>query len=139
MVALVNRKDPHHEICMTVLGTLRDAPLLTTWACIAEAMYLLWRAGRHPAQQELWDYIAEGIVEIHANSRSEIGRMIDLMARYHDMPMDLADASLVAASESLHKNVVFSLDSDFYVYRKADGSTFTAIPDEVARGGGRSR
>jgi predicted nucleic acid-binding protein len=102
-------------------------------------MYLLYRAGKHPAQDELWRYLDGDIINVHSHTRAETARMRDLMARYRNMPMDLADASLVAASEALLQEVVFSLDSDFYVYRKADGGTFTVIPGDVSRAGRRSR
>ncbi|MCG3163996.1 MAG: hypothetical protein JMDDDDMK_05455 [Acidobacteria bacterium] len=50
-----------------------------------------------------------------------------LMAQYADTPMDLADASLVAAAESLALRRVFTLDDDFYIYRLADGSTLEIV------------
>ena len=50
------------------------------------------------------------------------------MARYRDTPMDLADASLIALAERLALRRVFSLDSDFYVYRLRDGSALDVIP-----------
>lgn len=40
LVALVNRNDPHHAPCLTVLKRLPAAPLVTTWPCFTEAMYL---------------------------------------------------------------------------------------------------
>ena len=51
-----------------------------------------------------------------------------LMAQYQDVPMDLADASLVAAAEEQNLRVVFTLDSDFLIYRLAHGGTFTVVP-----------
>ena len=46
------------------------------------------------------------------------------MEQYSDTPMDLADASLVATAEALHLTRIFTLDSDFYVYRIKDTGTF---------------
>jgi predicted nucleic acid-binding protein len=54
--------------------------------------------------------------------------MAALMAQYRDTPMDLADASLVAVAESLRLRRVFTIDSDFYVYRLADGSALEVLP-----------
>jgi len=42
--------------------------------------------------------------------------------------MDLADASLVAVAERLGIKRLFTLDSDFYIYRLADGSALECIP-----------
>ena len=50
------------------------------------------------------------------------------MDKYRDLPMDLADASLVAVAEERGLSRVFTLDSDFRVYRLARGRSFTVIP-----------
>ncbi len=49
------------------------------------------------------------------------------MEKYRDVPMDLADASLVAAAERLSLNRIFTLDSDFYVYRLYDKDAFDVL------------
>jgi predicted nucleic acid-binding protein len=51
LVALFDKGDPHHARCVATLASLPDAPLLTTWPCLAEAMYLLAR-GFGPAVQD---------------------------------------------------------------------------------------
>jgi len=50
------------------------------------------------------------------------------MEKYSDIPMDLADASLVAAAESLGLRRVFTLDSDFRVYRIGGSTPFEVVP-----------
>jgi len=50
------------------------------------------------------------------------------MEKYRDTPMDLADASLVAAAETSGLNRVFTLDSDFRVYRLKDTTPFEVVP-----------
>ena len=42
--------------------------------------------------------------------------------------MDLADASLVVVAESRTLRRVFTTDSDFYLYRLADGSALEVVP-----------
>ena len=54
--------------------------------------------------------------------------MRELMAKYSNVPMDLADAALVAAAEALGTGRIFSIDSDFYVYRLADGTALDVVP-----------
>ena len=54
--------------------------------------------------------------------------MAVLMDKYNDRPMDLAAASLVAAAERLGSQRIFTLDSDFHIYRLADGSALECIP-----------
>ena len=58
----------------------------------------------------------------------EVDRMALFMAKYHDRPMDLADASLVVAAERLGARRIFTLDRDFHVYRLSDGTALEPIP-----------
>jgi hypothetical protein len=51
-----------------------------------------------------------------------------LMERYSDTPMDLADASLVAAAETLGLRRIFTLDSDFHFYRIGGSAPFEVVP-----------
>lgn len=53
LVALVNRNDPNHRRCLDVTRLLPAEPLVTTWPCFTEAMYLVFQAGGYPAQAEL--------------------------------------------------------------------------------------
>ena len=117
LVALVDRDDPHHARCLAALQTLPAQPLLTTWPCLTEAMYLLWRAGGLPAQDELWGYLADGLVVLHIPAATEWERIRTLMQQYHDAPMDLADAALVTAAERCQLRRIFTLDRHFYAYR----------------------
>ena len=49
------------------------------------------------------------------------------MTQYSNIPMDLADASLIAAAESLDLRRVFTFDSDFYIYRLINGNVLEII------------
>lgn len=65
---------------------------------------------------------------LHAANEAECERMKVLMEKYKDLPMDLADASLVAVAESQKIKRIFTLDSDFFVYRLYDKDAFDVIP-----------
>lgn len=105
-----------------------SGPLTTTWPCLVEAMHIVYRRGGHPARQKLWALRLSSQLEFHLPSDDEIDRMAELMDRYHDLPMDLADASLVAAAERLGVRKLFTLDGDFRVYQLTDGSTLDLVP-----------
>jgi predicted nucleic acid-binding protein len=61
-------------------------------------------------------------------SNPEVERMALLMDKYRDLPMDLADASLIVVAETQSLRRVFTLDNDFRVYRLADGSALEVVP-----------
>ena len=50
------------------------------------------------------------------------------MRRYDDRPMDLADALIVAQAQRLDDLDVLSFDSDFLIYRTADGRAMRRVP-----------
>ncbi|HEU4454274.1 MAG TPA: hypothetical protein VFR81_14495 [Longimicrobium sp.] len=102
--------------------------MITTWACLTEAMHLLGRAGGLMAQDKLWELVARGRVALHVPAEEEWQRMRALMRQYYDAPMDLADASLVAAAESLELRHIFTLDSHFRAYRLKSGHAFNIVP-----------
>lgn len=79
-------------------------------------------------QRLLWRYVRSGGLALYAPSASKISRAEVLMEKYRDTPMDLADAVLVAAAETLSLSQVFTLDSHFYAYRTADGEAFMIVP-----------
>lgn len=128
LVALLDADDPAHTTYITAAEQLPADPMLTTWACFTEAMYLLGSVGGYRYQAALWELRATGRLVLHDLTASEADRMAALMAQYQDTPMDLADASLIVVAESRVLRRVFTIDSDFYVYRLADGSALEVIP-----------
>jgi hypothetical protein len=128
LVALADLSDAHHARCSAALTQFPVAGLITTWACLAEAMYVLGRELGWRGQDALWEWIGEGAVNLHDTAEGEGRRMRTLMRVYADTPMDLADASLVAASETLNLRRVFTVDRHFYIYRQQQGYAFEVVP-----------
>lgn len=79
-------------------------------------------------QQLLWRYISEKALMLHHLEETEQKRMCELMEQYQDVPMDLADASLVAIAEALNQRSIFTLDNDFYIYRLFGNQPFEVVP-----------
>jgi len=127
LFVLFNRKDSNYLRCVSALPLL-SGPLVTTWPCFTEAMYLLGRDLGYPAQDQLLAYITDGLLQIHFQTEKDCDRMRALMKTYQDAPMDLADASLVVAAETLGLRQLFTQDRHFYAYRLADGSALEVMP-----------
>jgi predicted nucleic acid-binding protein len=128
MVALVDKSDEHHARCTAMMRRLPPRPLVTTWPCFTEAMYLLGRRGGFRSQNELWKIVAKGLVELDVPDPAEWERMRELMTRYEDLPMDIADASIVSAAERLKTSVVFTIDGHFHAYRIHGRDAFEVVP-----------
>jgi predicted nucleic acid-binding protein len=128
LVALIDRRQGEaHDNCRAIVDNLRDT-LHTTWPCVTEAMYLAHKIGGWQMQGILWRLLASAAFDFCPIDRSLSARMETLMARYRSVPMDMADASLVVAAERLGVRRIFTLDSDFLIYRFDDGGCFDVIP-----------
>ena len=125
LVALLDRGEPEHARVVETLGVL-SGRLVTTWPVLTEAMYLVYRAGGWMGQRHLWALVLSERLEILALTNG-LERMHSLMDKYHDTPMGLADASLVAAAEVTGCRRVLTLDSDFRVYRIGDRVEFDLV------------
>jgi len=128
IVAILDRDDSSHVKCVRAASQLPPGPMLTSWPCFVEAMYLLGAVGGYPYQAELWRLLATGRLALHDLLPGQIDRAAELMRKYQDRPMDLADASLVATAEARSLSAVFTLDGDFRIYRLANGATLDLIP-----------
>ena len=114
-VALFDPKDPSHKRCREVLKTLRE-PLVTTIPVLTEAFHML-SPGSIGADR-LRDFIAHRGAAVWFFDAASLQRAFELMEQYADHPMDLADASLIAAAEAFSANKVFTIDrQDFQTYR----------------------
>jgi hypothetical protein len=60
--------------------------------------------------------IAEGVLATPFQLSEHSGEVLELVERYANIPMSLADACLVRMSELIPNAVVFTLDSDFRIY-----------------------
>jgi len=115
LVALFDPSDRDHARCRGELATLGRCRLCTTLASVTEATHLLGFSTR--AQVALLTWVAVQSVVVEQLGPEEVGRAAALMEKYSDVPMDFADAALVILAERLGTRRVFTLDSDFNVYR----------------------
>jgi predicted nucleic acid-binding protein len=116
LVALLNRRERHHQWCREQFKLLRP-PLLTSEAVISEGCFLLQDiAGGTDALLEL---LSRGVVTIPFTLMDELPAVARLVARYGSVPMSLADACLVRMSEQYADSRIFTLDRHFRIYRKS--------------------
>jgi predicted nucleic acid-binding protein len=84
LVALLDADDPAHTACVAAAGQLPAGPLLTTWVCFTEAMYLLGSVGGYRYQAALWELRTAGRLVLHDLTSAEADRMAALMGQYRD-------------------------------------------------------
>jgi predicted nucleic acid-binding protein len=129
LVAFFDKDDRYHTLCVELFKEIKE-PLVTTWPVLTECFYLLnfsWEV-----QDSLWLFIQRGGVEIYPIEKDLLIRCHELMKQYRNLPMDLADATLVAWADVFSISKIFTLDhKDFSIYRFKQKKRFTIIPSKV--------
>jgi predicted nucleic acid-binding protein len=92
---------------------------------------LLGDAGGWTAQRALWQMVERKALQLVDLAPDEVQRARVLMEKYQDVPMDLADATLVATAEARRVRRIFTLDSDFQIYRLRGRISFELVPNSV--------
>jgi uncharacterized protein len=112
LIALLNRQDGHHRWAAT---RVRDhqPPWKTCDAVLSEAFFVLGASGA-----ALDALLRRGAVAPAFDLGTELDRVLDLMKKYKDVPMSLADACLVRMTEIVADPLVLTTDADFRLYRR---------------------
>jgi predicted nucleic acid-binding protein len=132
LVALLNRRDRHHEWVRGLLDTI-EPPIFTCEAVVSEACFLL--RGLPGGQDAVLELLARDIVRVEFDLAAEVGSLRALMKRFADVPMSLADACIVRMTEQGPRSVVVTLDGDFRIYRRNRRQIIPTIMPAF-RGGG---
>ncbi len=86
----------------------------------------------HNGEQDVLTMIASGVLQIDFSLSAEVESVMSLMKKYENVPMSLADACLVRMCELEKGSAIFTLDSDFRIYRKNRNAKIPLIiPDEI--------
>jgi predicted nucleic acid-binding protein len=125
LIALFDPKDGHHDRCVRTLRGIRET-ISTTTPVLTEAFHMLGPGSL--GSDRLREFIEKNGLTIWFLDRPALTRAFELMELYADHPMDLADASLVVAAESLATRKVFTIDrKDFETYRVRRGHRHYAM------------
>ena len=114
LVALFDRDDPAHERALAWMQRF-SGRLVSTLAVVTEVVYLLDFSPQ--VQVNFLRWLARGALALQQLSETDFERIAEVMDKYHDLPADFADATLIAVCERLDIREVASLDSDFDIYR----------------------
>ncbi len=114
LIALFDKSDSYHTQAITFLKSFKGT-LFTTWPVITEASHLLGFSVK--AQISLLEWINRGGLHLVEIEPYHIPRLVELSEKFKDVPMDLADATLIIAAETNNFKEIATIDSDFYIYR----------------------
>jgi predicted nucleic acid-binding protein len=127
LVAFLDKSDRFHQWTVETWKKLR-APLFTCEAVITESCFLLQNI--YGSENPILSLLESEVIKISFNLSEEVPEIKQLMKQYKSVPMSLADACLVRMSELTRGSSVFTLDSDFRIYRQYKNQVIPVIMPE---------
>lgn len=115
LVALLDARDRHHEWAVAQWGDI-EPPLLTCESVISEACFLLDQTSAGSAG--IFEMLLRKAIALSFRLDEHVKEVHELRAKYSDVPMSVADASLVRMAEQFNRSAMLTLDTDFKIYRK---------------------
>ncbi|BAZ36850.1 hypothetical protein NIES4101_27700 (plasmid) [Calothrix sp. NIES-4101] len=126
IVAILSPSDNYHNDCVEALKLLTP-PLLTTWAVLTEAHYLL--RDHRQAINALFRCFKSGLFLLEEIPSKALGSIHEFMDKYSDLNPQIADVSIMYLAEERGISNIFTLDKrDFSVYRFSDKTAPIIIP-----------
>jgi len=126
LLAYLDHDDRWHRRCLDTFDQLQ-LPLFSSTAVLTELFYLIGDNRRQVTRA--WGFIRSGAVTVLAISDADLPELDGLMAKYHDRPMDFADATLVHLAHRESLSTVFTIDhNDFETYRIGGRKRFRIVP-----------
>ncbi len=113
IIALYRKNDQYHEKALNFIKNYQGR-LITSWPVIAEVMHEL---SRPDIQEKFLLWIERGGLEIADQDQRSVSGLVKLIRKYSDIPMDLADATLMLYAEETGIKEIATIDSDFHIYR----------------------
>lgn len=128
LVAYFDKSDRHHPRVADAVEA-DDGPFVVSPYVVAELDYLLGTRRGVDAQLAALSELAGGAWDLPTFGSAELASAADVVQRYHDQRIGVADASLVILAERYETTRLLTLDRrHFSVVRARDGSAFTILP-----------
>lgn len=109
LLAAIDESQRYHRECAAALRK-SEAPLFLSPFVLAELDYLLARHIGHHAQSALLEEVARGAYQLEPFDAADVGRAREMVERYADLEIGLADASIVVLAERHGVAEVLTLD-----------------------------
>lgn len=128
LIALLNKNDQYHQKAIQRVRSFSERKWISTWAILTEVSHLLAREMAFHAIQSMLNLCEKGGLTLFHLDSHHIPRLKQLMGKYQDLPIDLADASLILLAEELGHGEIASTDQrDFGAYRWKNTKPFSNL------------
>lgn len=128
LLALFNRREAAHAAVAAFVATVEEALVVTPYV-LAELDYLLATSAGIDAELAVLRELAGGAYLLAGLDAEEVGQAAEVIARYHDLGIGIADASIVVLAARMGTRTVLTLDRrHFDVVRPLSGGHFKIVP-----------
>ena len=124
LIALFEPAERNHARVRSFIENYEGA-LLTTWPVLTEVGHMLGHSVDR--QFAFLQWVERGGVEVTTPGAGAVSLIRQLSEKYRDLPMDIADGSLIVLALESGVRDILTLDRDFDVYRLPDRSRFNNV------------
>jgi len=124
LIALFDKDDRYHSAVKSFLKEY-NGDLVTSWPVITEVTHMLSFSTK--VQIDFLEWLNRDALNIVNIEPIHLTRIIELTKKYSDVPMDLADSSLIVIAEMKEMKNIVTIDSDYYIYRTKSKKYLTNI------------
>jgi predicted nucleic acid-binding protein len=114
LIALFDKDDKYHKVVVDFLKGFRGE-LVSSWAVITEVSHML--DFNLKVQLDFLKWVELRAVTLYTIEQHELKEIVKMVSKYSDVPMDLADGSLMYIAHKENIGHIVSIDSDFDIYR----------------------
>jgi len=114
LIALFDKNDKYHKVVVNFFKEF-EGEFITTWAVLTEVTHML--DFNLNVQIDFLKWVELGALTIYNIEQNELREIIRMMSKYTNVPMDLADSSLMYIAQKEKIVNIVSIDSDFDIYR----------------------
>ena len=130
LIALFDWSDRYHTRVKSYLRSYSGV-LVSTWAVLTEVSHML--DFNLNVQLDFLEWVALGGVEVYDIPQEKISDIREMMTKYTNVPMDLADATLLYVAHTEQIKKILSIDSDFDIYRTLKSGFLENVLRETER------
>ena len=134
LYALYDSRDRNHRAVRETVAA-ESGPIIVPMAILAELDYLLRVKLGITAEVRLLEGIVKGSLALEEFTTQDAARCGELLEKYQDLDLGLADASVVATAERLQVYRILTVDErDFRAVRTVRGDPLVFLPADRAKG-----
>ena len=115
LISYLSHGDQYHQWAVKRWAALNE-PLWTCESVLSEAIFLL--QSERLNMDAILHFVESGIIQLKFSLEENHADVLNLLRKYADQPMSLADACLVRMAELNDNCQIFTTGKDFLVYRR---------------------